>query len=247
MTAAAWQYIGSQGILQGTWQSFSSAADIYFGGSLAGRTILTCGCGGMGGAQPLAGQDGRRGDAGGRSQSGPAAQTHRHRVSRPHDGIDRRGARLDGRAAGRRRRRFGGARRQRCRRLRRTPQAQVAARHPHRPVHGRSAQGLRGRGAHRGADGGAGQVRSRCRACPRQRDAVAPCRRDARISRPRRPHFRVRQYLAHARGRPRPQGSADARVVRDALHPAALLRGHRAVPLDRRFRGRQGHRASWTD
>jgi urocanate hydratase len=56
MTAAAWQYIGSQGILQGTWQSFSSAADGYFGGSLAGRSILTCGCGGMGGAQPLAGK-----------------------------------------------------------------------------------------------------------------------------------------------------------------------------------------------
>ena len=56
MTAAAWQYIGSQGILQGTWQSFASAADLYFGGSLAGRTILTCGCGGMGGAQPLAGK-----------------------------------------------------------------------------------------------------------------------------------------------------------------------------------------------
>jgi len=56
MTAAAWQYIGSQGILQGTWQSFSGAADRYFGGSLAGRTILTAGCGGMGGAQPLAGK-----------------------------------------------------------------------------------------------------------------------------------------------------------------------------------------------
>ena len=56
MTAAAWQYIGSQGILQGTWQSFSSAGDTHFGGSLAGHTILTCGAGGMGGAQPLAGK-----------------------------------------------------------------------------------------------------------------------------------------------------------------------------------------------
>jgi len=56
MTAAAWQYIGSQGILQGTWQSFASAADLHFGASLAGRTILTCGCGGMGGAQSLAGK-----------------------------------------------------------------------------------------------------------------------------------------------------------------------------------------------
>ena len=56
MTAAAWQYIGSQGILQGTWQSFSGAADRFFGGTLAGRVILTAGAGGMGGAQPLAGK-----------------------------------------------------------------------------------------------------------------------------------------------------------------------------------------------
>ena len=56
MTAACWQYIGSQGIVQGTYQSFVGAAERYFGGSLAGRTILTAGCGGMGGAQPLAGK-----------------------------------------------------------------------------------------------------------------------------------------------------------------------------------------------
>lgn len=56
MTAAAWQYIGSQGILQGTYQSFLGAATRFFGGTLAGRTILTAGMGGMGGAQPLAGK-----------------------------------------------------------------------------------------------------------------------------------------------------------------------------------------------
>ena len=56
MTAAAWQYIGTQGILQGTYQSFASAGERFFGGSLAGRVILTAGCGGMGGAQPLAGR-----------------------------------------------------------------------------------------------------------------------------------------------------------------------------------------------
>ncbi|QIE57520.1 urocanate hydratase [Pikeienuella piscinae] len=56
MTAAAWQYIGAQGILQGTYQSFMGAAERFFGGTLAGRTILTAGCGGMGGAQPLAGK-----------------------------------------------------------------------------------------------------------------------------------------------------------------------------------------------
>lgn len=56
MTAAAWQYIGSQGILQGTYESFVACARTHFGGSLAGTWIVTGGCGGMGGAQPLAGQ-----------------------------------------------------------------------------------------------------------------------------------------------------------------------------------------------
>ena len=56
MTAAAWQYIGSQGILQGTYQSFQGAGQQFFGGDLRGRMILTAGCGGMGGAQPLAGK-----------------------------------------------------------------------------------------------------------------------------------------------------------------------------------------------
>lgn len=56
MTAGAWQYIGSQGIVQGTYESFMSAARQYFDGSLSGRTILTAGSGGMGGGQPLAGK-----------------------------------------------------------------------------------------------------------------------------------------------------------------------------------------------
>lgn len=54
-TAAAWQYIGSQGIVQGTYETFSACARKHFGGTLAGRWLLTGGCGGMGGAQPLAG------------------------------------------------------------------------------------------------------------------------------------------------------------------------------------------------
>jgi len=56
MTAAAWQYIGSQGILQGTYETFMAAARQHFGGTLAGRLLLTSGCGGMSGAQPLAGK-----------------------------------------------------------------------------------------------------------------------------------------------------------------------------------------------
>ncbi len=54
MTAGSWIYIGSQGILQGTYETFAEAARQHFGGTLAGRFLLTAGLGGMGGAQPLA-------------------------------------------------------------------------------------------------------------------------------------------------------------------------------------------------
>jgi len=54
MTAGSWIYIGTQGILQGTYETFGAMARKHFGGSLAGRWILTGGLGGMGGAQPLA-------------------------------------------------------------------------------------------------------------------------------------------------------------------------------------------------
>jgi urocanate hydratase len=55
MTAGSWIYIGTQGILQGTYQTFASAGETHFGSAdLSGRTILTAGLGGMGGAQPLA-------------------------------------------------------------------------------------------------------------------------------------------------------------------------------------------------
>ncbi|MGZ8413560.1 MAG: urocanate hydratase [Gemmatirosa sp.] len=55
MTAGSWIYIGSQGIVQGTYETFAAVADRHFGGTLAGRLVLTAGLGGMGGAQPLAG------------------------------------------------------------------------------------------------------------------------------------------------------------------------------------------------
>ena len=54
MTAGSWIYIGTQGILQGTFETFASVAEKRFGGSLAGTITLTAGLGGMGGAQPLA-------------------------------------------------------------------------------------------------------------------------------------------------------------------------------------------------
>jgi urocanate hydratase len=54
MTAGSWIYIGTQGILQGTFETFAACARKHFGGSLRGRLIVTAGAGGMGGAQPLA-------------------------------------------------------------------------------------------------------------------------------------------------------------------------------------------------
>jgi len=54
MTAGSWIYIGTQGIVQGTYETFAEAANQHFGGSFRGRWILTAGLGGMGGAQPLA-------------------------------------------------------------------------------------------------------------------------------------------------------------------------------------------------
>jgi urocanate hydratase len=54
MTAGSWIYIGSQGILQGTYETFAECARQHFGGSLSGRLVVTGGLGGMGGAQPLA-------------------------------------------------------------------------------------------------------------------------------------------------------------------------------------------------
>jgi urocanate hydratase len=54
MTAGSWIYIGTQGIVQGTYETFAAVAHRHFGGSLRGKVVLTAGLGGMGGAQPLA-------------------------------------------------------------------------------------------------------------------------------------------------------------------------------------------------
>ena len=54
MTAGSWIYIGSQGIVQGTYETFAAAGRRHFGGSLSGKVVVTAGLGGMGGAQPLA-------------------------------------------------------------------------------------------------------------------------------------------------------------------------------------------------
>jgi urocanate hydratase len=74
MTAGSWIYIGTQGILQGTYETFAAAARRHFGGSLSGRSVVTAGLGGMGGAQPLAA-----------TMNGAAAlviEVDRHRIER---------------------------------------------------------------------------------------------------------------------------------------------------------------------
>jgi len=74
MTAGSWIYIGSQGILQGTYETFAAAARRHYGGTLAGRVVVTAGLGGMGGAQPLAA-----------TMNGAAAliiEVDRHRIAR---------------------------------------------------------------------------------------------------------------------------------------------------------------------
>ena len=103
MTAGSWIYIGTQGILQGTYQTFAAAGEKHFGSAdLAGRTILTAGLGGMGGAQPLAATHRRRGDPLRRGR--PVADRAPAR-----DALPRRGDRLARRRARPRARRGRGA------------------------------------------------------------------------------------------------------------------------------------------
>ena len=74
MTAGSWIYIGTQGIVQGTYETFVEMGRQHYGGDLTGNWILTAGLGGMGGAQPLAADHGRRVTARDRMPAEP----HRH-------------------------------------------------------------------------------------------------------------------------------------------------------------------------
>ncbi len=82
LTAGDWQYIGSQGVIQGTYEILMRVAERHFGSSLAGRFILTAGLGGMGGAQPLAGTHGWRGDPVRRDRPGAHREAPGQRLPR---------------------------------------------------------------------------------------------------------------------------------------------------------------------
>ncbi len=92
MTAGSWIYIGSQGIIQGTYETFAEVGRRHYGGALAGRWILTAGLGGMGGAQPLAATMAGASSAGDRMPAEPHRDAAAHRLSRPPGRRSRRGA-----------------------------------------------------------------------------------------------------------------------------------------------------------
>ena len=180
MTAGSWIYIGTQGILQGTYQTFAAAGEKHFGSAdLAGRTILTAGLGGMGGAQPLAAT--MAGAAILCVEVDPIADRAPARDAVPRRG--RRLARRRRRARARRRRPRGERSRSGCSATRpsRAPgarRARRALRPRHRPDRGaRPADGLRAR---RGAVRGGGR---RCASAIRIRTCAWRVRRSSRTSR----------------------------------------------------------------
>ena len=230
MTAGSWIYIGTQGILQGTYETFAAVANKRYGGSLAGTITLTGGLGGMGGAQPLA-----------VTMAGGVAicvEVDPSRIQRrletgyldvEADDIDHAlqlatsaEGPLSHRPARQLRRRLPGA----------------AA--PRRPDRHRDRPDERARPARLRAE----RVRAGRRMVRRARAGVdGPARRGhGRVRRRRRRGVRLRQLPAR-RG---PARRLRARVrlprLRPRLHPPAVLRGPRPVPLGRAVRRPRRHR-----
>ena len=233
MTAGSWIYIGTQGILQGTYQTFAAAGEQHFGSpDLSGRTILTAGLGGMGGAQPLAA-----------TMAGAAilcVEVDASRIERRletryldevadslDDALARvRGAAAEGRALsvgllGERGERLSGARgARRALRLRDRPDGRA-----------RSAHGLRaGRGAVRGGRGAA-RARSRVVPPPGPRVDRRARARDDRVRPCGLPRVRLRQQPARRGQGGGPRGCVLVSRVRPRVHQAAVLPRDRAVPV----------------
>ena len=93
MTAGSWIYIGSQGIVQGTFETFAAAADKHFRRFAAGKLIVSGGMGGMGGAQPLAATMNGACFLGIDVDPARIEKRHQDRLLRPHRVEPRRGAR----------------------------------------------------------------------------------------------------------------------------------------------------------
>ena len=232
MTAGSWIYIGSQGIVQGTYETFVEAGRQHFGGDLKGRWVLTAGLGGMGGAQPLAATL-----AGACSLNIECQQSRidfrlkTRYVDEQATDLDDALARIqrytsEGRAISHR------AVRQRRRRAARTRAPWRAPRHGHRPdERARPAQRLSAEGLDLGAiprpcanrPGGHGESGEAVDGGARARDARIPAagHRD----------FRLRQqHPPDGEGRGRRERVRFS-GLRAGVHPAAVLPRRRAVPL----------------
>src|ERR1043166_4843220 len=162
MTAGSWIYIGSQGIVQGTYETFAELGRRHYGGSLAGRWILTAGLGGMGGGPPLRGHQARRVNAG----DGVPPLAHQDaaeaRLSRRAGRFARRSARHDRARLRGKEGALGRRARQRGRAAARIGAARRQARRGHRPdLRARSGERLSAGGLDAGRMAGAARARSR--------------------------------------------------------------------------------------
>ena len=242
MTAGSWIYIGTQGILQGTYETFAAIAAKRFGGTLKGTITLTAGLGGMGGAQPLAvtmnggvvicvecdqSRITRRIEFGYLDeQADDTRRRHPEAARRPRQGP----APVHRPARQRRRHLPAAARQQRPDRHRHRPD--LGPRPAHLPAPGRRLRG-HGRPARRGP-GRLHPASPRVHGRPRRRHGRLPRRRGRGV--------RLRQL--HPRRGPAGRVPAGVRLprLRPGLHPAAVLRGQGPVPLGRAVRRPRRHR-----
>ena len=242
MTAGSWIYIGSQGIVQGTFETFAAAGQQEFGADLAGRLVVTAGLGGMGGAQPLAAT--MNGAVALVAEVDPERIEKRLRTRY----LDERETQLD-------------------RAIDRALEAKAARQAVSIGVEVNAVdllERLIARGivpdlvtdqtsAHdelhglRAARGGAGRARAAAPGGPealhraRLRDDGGPHARAPRAPAPRRRRLRLRQQPARAGSEGGRRGRLPDRRLRAPLHPPALLRGQGAVSLGRALRGPGGH------
>ena len=250
MTAGSWIYIGSQGIVQGTYETFVEAGRQHYGGDLAGRWILTAGLGGMGGAQPLAA-----------TFAGASLADHRVPAERASTSACARATSTSRRATSTTRSRasqrhtqakravsvglLGNAAELLPELLQRAQAGGVAARPRHRPDLGaRPRQRLPAGGLDASSSGSAAQAdpAQHARAARRRGEELRDARAgDARLPDAGHPDRRLRQQ--HPPGRVRRRRGRRVRLprLRAGLHPAAVLPRQGAVPLGRAVGRPGGH------
>ena len=245
MTAGSWIYIGSQGIVQGTYETFAEAGRQHYGGDLANQWILTAGLGGMGGAQPLAAT------MAGASMLAIECQPSRIEMRLATRYLDEQAADLDDALA-----RMARYTRERTPRsvglvgnaaeiLPELVPPRRASGHGHRPdLRARPRQRLPARRMDARALGsGARRRLAARRARARRARVLRDARRgDARVPPRRHPDLRLRQQPPPGRARRGRRRRVRLPRLRAGVHPAALLRGQGTVPLGRALRRPGGHR-----